>query len=107
MNEETLVTLDIESFGSREFALVAELFNAKMLQGFPDGFDTEGLSLNFNKSSECVFFSNGEYQVAMMNGPVFELWFSCPNCGHEGFREECVLTEEGCNECDDEGDHNE
>jgi len=35
-----------------------------------------------------VFFTNSEYQVAMMNGEDLESWYFTPYHGHEGFADE-------------------
>jgi len=42
----------------------------------------------FNTYSGYVFLTNSEYQVAFMNGNNLEIWYNCPYCGHEGFKED-------------------
>ena len=37
---------------------------------------------------------NEDYQVAMMNGDNLESFYSCPQCGHEGFAEEMEHNED-------------
>ena len=39
----------------------------------------------FNKMSGNVFLTNSEFQVAMMNGDTLESFYSCLQCGNEGF----------------------
>jgi len=41
-----------------------------------------------NRSSGNVFFTNEDYQVAMMNGSDLEMFYSTPYSGHEGFADE-------------------
>lgn len=35
----------------------------------------------------------------MLNDDKLEIWNNCFNCGHEGFQEDCQLSDEFCNEC--------
>ena len=56
--------------------------------GLPKDFHREGIQIWFNKNSGNVFFSNEDYQVAMLNGEKLESFYSCPICGHEGFKDE-------------------
>lgn len=60
-------------------------------QGLPKGFYNEEVKPMFNRNSGYVFLVNSEYQTAMMNGDKLEIWHNCPNCGHEGFSEDCQL----------------
>ncbi len=92
-------TTNIADFGYRELKELRELIDAWMDQGLPEDFERFGVHPMMNKNSGNVFLTNDEYQVAMMNGNKLESWYYCGNCGHEGFREDCQLTDEGCNEC--------
>lgn len=97
---ENITTTDLADFGSREIALLVEILNAWLDQGLPEEFLDEEVRPMFNKNSGEVFLTNSEYQVAMMADDKLEEWFHCPNCGHEGFKEDCQLTQEGyCKEC--------
>ena len=97
MNEST--TTDFSKFGSRERRLAGELLRASENQGFPEDFNADGVTIMMNLNSGNVFFTNEDCQVAMMNGDELESFYSCPNCGNEGFAEE-VLTKSGkCKEC--------
>jgi len=80
--------LDLSKFGARELEMTEELLRAFREQGLPDDFEDEGLSIMLNTHSGYVFFTNSEYQVAMMNGDKLESFYSCPYCGHEGFRDD-------------------
>jgi len=94
-----LTTTDLSKFGYRELHLAKELLQALEDQGLPEDFEDEGLTIMFNTHSGYVFFTNSEYQAAMMNGDKLESFYSCLNCGAEGFAED-ILTKSGkCKEC--------
>ncbi len=38
-----------------------------------------------------------EFKAAMMNGKKLESWYSCPECGHEGFAEDMMHNEDDDN----------
>jgi hypothetical protein len=92
-------TTNLADFRSRERRLLIELLTAWEEQGLPDDFYEEEVVPMFNRNSGNVFLTNSEFQVAMMNGDKLESFYSCPNCGHEGFKEDCELNDDGCNEC--------
>lgn len=81
-------TTDFSKFGYRERKMAANLLNASINQGFPEDFDDDGTTIMMNMNSGNVFFTNSDYQVAMMNGNKLESFYSCPICGHEGFLDE-------------------
>jgi hypothetical protein len=83
-----IVTSDLSEFGYREIKMAAELLKAWVEDGLPSNFYNDGVTLNFNKDSGCVFLSNSDYQVLMLNRGILEEWFTCPECGHEGFLED-------------------
>jgi len=82
------VTSDFSKFGRRERRMAAQLLTASVEQGFPDNFDDEGVQLMMNPNSGNVFFTNENFDVCMMNGDTLESFYSCPECGHEGFAED-------------------
>ena len=86
MNDIT--TTDLSKFGYREREMAAELLNASIKQGFPDDFEDYETTIMFNTYSGNVFFTNSDFQVAMMNDDKLESFYSCPYCGHEGFAED-------------------
>ena len=98
---KNVTTTDIADFGIREKSLLIELLIACKEQGLPEDFYNDEVTPMMNKNSGDVFLTNSDYQTAMMNGSKLEIWHHCPNCGHEGFAEDCQLTEEGCNDCDE------
>ena len=81
-------TTNFADFGHRERVIATELLNASIAQGFPTDFYDEGITIMLNRSSGNVFFTNSEYQVAMMNGEDLEMWYFTPYHGHEGFADE-------------------
>ena len=85
---DEITTTDLSKFGRIELDMIIELLQAWKEQDLPDDFDDDGITIMFNTHSGCVFLTNTEYQVAMMNGEKLERWYNCPNCGHEGFKED-------------------
>jgi len=83
---DKIVTADLSHFGYRELKMAIELLEAYVDE--PPDFLGEGLTLNFNTNSGCVFLRDEDYNVATMNGKRLEQWFVCPYCGHEGFKED-------------------
>jgi hypothetical protein len=86
MRETT--TTDFSRFGWRERKLAAELLTASCEQGFPEGFEDNEVQIMMNFNSGNVFFTNSEYQVAMMNGNKLEMFHTLPYSGQEGFAED-------------------
>ncbi|HCT85252.1 MAG TPA: hypothetical protein DF296_08645 [Candidatus Margulisbacteria bacterium] len=83
-----ITTTDFSKFGYRERVMAEELLGAWREQGLPEDFYDEEVSIMMNIHSGYVFLTNSEYQVAMINGDKLESWYTCPNCGHEGFTED-------------------
>lgn len=81
-------TTDLSEFGYRELKMAGELLTAYTSQGAPDDFEEDGVTVMMNTNSGSVFLTNSEYQVCLMNGDKLESWYNCPNCGHEGFKED-------------------
>jgi hypothetical protein len=84
---DEITTTDLAEFGFRELHEAGNLLKAYASKGL-DGFEHNEVRVMFNKNSGNVFLTNSEYQVAMMNGNDLELFYSCPECGHEGFKDE-------------------
>lgn len=99
MRTQEIITTDLADFRSRERWLLVELLTAWDKQALPEDFYDDEVRPMMNRNSRNVFLTNSEFQVAMMNGDKLEMWHRCPNCGHEGFQEDCQLNDEGCNEC--------
>jgi len=88
------VTADLSNYGSRERRLLVELLTAWNEQGLPEDFDMDEVVPMFNQDSGYVFLTNSNFEVAMMNGDDLEFWYSCPQCGHEGFKEDMEHNED-------------
>ena len=99
MKTQEITTTDLADFGSRERAMLVELLQAWGVQGLPDDFSDDEVRPMMNRISGNVFLTNSDFQTVMLNGDNLEIWHYCHNCGHEGFAEDCVLTDDGCNEC--------
>jgi len=92
-------TTDLSKFGQIELRDLEVLLRAMREQGLPKDFDGSEVYPVFNQNSGNVFLSNQDYQVAMMNGDKLESFYSCPECGHEGFMEDMEHEgNEGCEE---------
>lgn len=83
MNDIT--TTDLSKFGYRERQIVQQLLKAWDEQGLPEEFADDQVTVMFNTHSGNVFLTNADFQVAMMNDEKLEMFYSCPNCGNEGF----------------------
>lgn len=79
------ITTDLSKFGCREWGMMRDILNAMIDKGLPEDFDGDGMVFMFNMNSGNVFLTNENYDVAMMNGDDLESFYSCPECGHEGF----------------------
>lgn len=88
MKTQEIVTSDLADFGTSELTELSLLIKAMQTQGLPKDFNDDEVVPMFNKNSGFVFLTNSDYQVAMLNGPVLESFYSCPQCGHEGFLED-------------------
>ena len=84
MTELDIVTADLSRFGYRELMIAGKLLHAYSEQ--PADFLGTGLTINFNTHSGYVFLSDEDYNVGMLDeDDKLKQWFSCPECGHEGF----------------------
>ncbi len=84
--EERTTTTDLSDFGFRELRLAAELLTA-YCRSLPE-FLTDGVQVMMNRHSGYVFLTDEDFNVAMMNGDRLEQFYSCPDCGAEGFAQE-------------------
>ena len=79
------VTKDWSKFGN------IEIEEAKILLSNITKIDCSNLpEVWFNTQSGYVFLSDEDYRVWMMNGREIEEFYSCPQCGHEGFLDEML-----------------
>jgi len=87
-NMDNITTTDFSKFGYREREMAEELLKASREDGFPDDFNDDETQIMMNMYSGNVFFTNADCQVCMMNGDKLESFYSCPECGNEGFDED-------------------
>ena len=82
-------TTDLSKFGWKEFNKLRELLAHVMDVGLPEGMSV-GVYPMLNTSSGYVFLTDEDYNVAMVNAESgkLEMFYSCPECGHEGFKED-------------------
>lgn len=66
--------------------MAAELLNAYCAS--PPDFLGSGVHLMMNNYSGCVFLTDEDFNLAMMNGNALEQFHSCPECGAEGLEED-------------------
>lgn len=77
-------TTNLADFGTRELFILRDLISL-MMEGLPSDFANDGVHPMFNQSSGCVFLTNSDYQVAMINGDKLESFYTSPYKGLEGF----------------------
>jgi hypothetical protein len=93
-----MTTTDLKDFGIREKRLASELLTAyKTDKDLTKNFYDDEVTVMFNQNSGYVFLTNSEFQVAMIVDGFLTDFYSCPNCGCEGF--ESDLEEDGDNCC--------
>lgn len=83
-------TEDLGDFGFRELEMLRDLLDQYIEKGLPSDFDSDGLKPAFNMNSGNVFFTNDEYQVAMINPNTdkLESFYSLSYSGEEGFADD-------------------
>ena len=101
-----MYTENLSDFGNREKLIAGKLLTTMAWKGLPYDFNSDGLKIAMNMSSGYVFLTNEDLQVAMFNGEKIERWYTCSNCGNEGFFEDIHKKDTGledgliCNECE-------
>ena len=104
---DSVVTSDLSRFGFRELRMAAELLTAYTAGGKRGELSLgDGVAVHMNTNSGNVFLSDEDFSVAMMNGDNLEMFYSCPECGEEGFAEDIGWNaDEGrCKDCSPEDD---
>lgn len=83
-------TEDLGDFGYRELKELRDLLDAYIEDGLPQDFIESGLKPAFNMNSGFVFFTNDEYQVAMINPNTdkLESFYTLFGTGEEGFADD-------------------
>tara|TARA_R100000734_G_C3220948_1_gene32515 strand:+ start:190 stop:531 length:342 start_codon:yes stop_codon:yes gene_type:complete len=83
-------TEDLSDFGYRELKELRDLLDQYIEKGLPDDFEDSGLKPAFNMNSGNVFFTNDEFQVAMINPNTdkLESFYTLIGTGAEGFADD-------------------
>ena len=88
-----ITTTNLADFGIREIIMLRDLLDAWINKGLPDDFSGDEVYPMMNKNSGHVFLTNSEFEVCMDVDGVLCSFYSCPECGHEGFAED--MREDG------------
>jgi hypothetical protein len=91
-----VTTTDLGKFGFREIKMLSEILNSWVKDGLPDDFENDDVKPMMNMNSGYVFLTNSDCQVAMMNGDKLESFYSCSECGAEGFAEDINWSHKEC-----------
>lgn len=95
------VISDLSRFGFQELKEAA-----KLLTAYADAdskgaeFLGSGINIMFNTSSGYVFLTDSDYNVGMLNDGDLEQFFTCSDCGKEGFLEEWGKEEDKDDTCE-------
>lgn len=83
-------TEDLSDFKYRELKELRDLLDQYIEKGLPSDFDSSGLKPAFNMNSGNVFFTNDDYQVAMINPNTdkLESFYVLSYSGEEGFADD-------------------
>jgi len=77
---------DVSRFTSYQQNLAIRLQLAINKQGLPEGFSKTGVHIRREKLSGMVYVSNKEEQMCMLNNDKLEMYYRCPKCKNEGFK---------------------
>ena len=95
-------TTNLAQFGNSELAEVRDLLDAMLNSGLPSDFYADAVQPMFNLNSGCVFLTNSDYQVCMINEGKLESFYSSPYAGLEGFYDDLKEQYEDMHEDDKE-----
>ena len=90
------VTSDLADFGFSELREAARLLSAYCDNPSAVNLGND-IRIFMNRDSGFVFLCDEDFGVAMMNGDKLEMFYSCHECGKEGFAED--LEDEGDSCC--------
>lgn len=91
-----ITTTNLADFGTREIRMLRDLLTAWIEGGLPDDFSNDEVHPMMNKNSGNVFLTNSDFEVCMDVDGVLCSFYSCPECGHEGFAEEMREDGDAC-----------
>lgn len=93
------MTKDLSKFGQRELSEAINLLKALKDSGFPEDFNGEGVSIEFNQKSGVVFFINSDNETCFDSKNQLFTFFACANCFRYGVKGDFEVDENGC--CED------
>ncbi len=77
---------DVNKFNPYERSEAFKLKQAWKTQGLPEKFSDMGAHIRRDKSSGKVLISNKAKQMCMLNEGRIEIYYRCPKCLNEGFK---------------------
>ena len=85
----------LDQLGYREIAMLVDLLKAYD-KCAPDHGLGDGVNWEYNPNSDNIFLVDEDYKVAMINDEngKLEEWYSCGNCGIEGFQDDLVESKD-------------
>ena len=96
MNEN--IRVDLSAWGARELIIAADILTAYAHAGstyagtaynyLPESWYDDGVHLEFNPYSGCVFLTNSDCQVLVLGDGGLVGFYSTPYDGHEGTLDE-------------------
>jgi hypothetical protein len=92
-------TQDLSKLGYREIDQLADLLKAYANNPNDCGLN-DGVKWEYNPHSDCIFLTDEDCNVAMINPENGELekFYKCPNCGNEGFKSDADWSERVIND---------
>lgn len=90
---ESVITVDYSKFGYRELEIAGKLLALYAENGVD--FLWNGLTVNFNVHSGCVFLSDEDLNVGVLNREETKIvqFYSCYECDYEGTQEQALDDE--------------
>lgn len=96
-------TKNLEDFPIYALKKTADIINELIKSGFPAEFNQQGIKLELCPDSKFVYLTNDDHQVCLINTKnpsSLEIFFTCGNCGHEGFYDDiCYGPDDRCVAC--------
>lgn len=80
-------TRNLMEFGIRELRYAARLLSLFKTSKDHTRKLGDSVAVEFNPNSGYVFLVDEDFNVAMVQSDTLRDWFTCPECGEEGFEE--------------------
>jgi hypothetical protein len=81
---------NFSKFNFNQQKLYNKLKKAIQEQGLPDGFINDEVHIRREQLSGKVYISNKTEQMCMFNNDKLEIYYRCPKCMNEGFKNTLV-----------------